>query len=84
MQASKGPPRPKKWCEMVVFCCTYFRRDHYEQLLDFRKEYRKQYKKFGRRLADRFARKQAILWMGCTLKETAIGIAVAGKRIFFG
>jgi hypothetical protein len=82
MQTGKGPPRPKAWCEKVVFCCTYFRRDHSEQLLQLRKDYRAEFRKYGRRNADRFASRQAMLWLFCTMKEAAIGVFIIGRRIF--
>ena len=84
LKRAKGPPRPEKWTERVVFLCTYFRADHYEQLLDFRRDFKSQKRAYGSKLAQRWARKQAMLWFAHSSKEALVGLAVVGKRIFLG
>ena len=76
--------RPEKWTESVVFCCTYFSKDHLEQLLEFRREYRRVRKRFGKKAANLHARKQALLWLSLTAKETTIGLLLIGKRLLVG
>lgn len=74
--------RPEKWTERVVFCCTYFNKDHMEQLLQFRREYRRFRRRFGVNAARLHARKQAALWAFLTVKEAIIWLLLLGKRLF--
>ena len=67
----------------VLYVCTYYRRDHIEQLLDFRKEYRKRLK-LGRAQADQFARNEAIRRVALTSRELVVGVLFLGKKLFFG
>lgn len=81
-QHQRAWSRPEKWTERVVYCCTYFHKDHMEQLLDFRREYRRHRKRFGVTVAKRYARKQAVLWTVLTVKEAIIWLLLLGKRLF--
>ena len=81
-QHPRARSRPEKWTERVVFCCTYFSKDHVEQLLDFRREYRRISKRYGVKAAKSHARKQAALWAFVSLKELTIALVLIGKKLF--
>lgn len=77
-------PRPKRWTMASVKAMTYFRRDHVEQLLIFRSDYRRHLKDYGRKEADRYARRMAFSWLlhgAGVAAETALKI---GKRLIIG
>ena len=84
MEYQRRSPRPKKWVQRVIYAVTWFRKDHREQLLEFRADYRALHRQFGRREADRFARSQAIHWLGCGFEMTAALALRFGKRLIIG
>ena len=83
MRRVMRPLRPKKWTMVVIGNCKFLHDDREEILLNFRAEYREKLKK-SRRVADHFARVEAVRTILHTTKEATVRVGIMGKRILLG
>lgn len=80
MRHQKRPSRPKNWTLFLVGAVSFFEVDQEERLLDFRSEYRRRLRS-GRKVADQFAMKYAVMTVYYAAKEKSWILLTLGKFI---
>ena len=59
---------------------TYFRGEHIDYLIAFRRDYRRIAKRYGVAKADRYARRQAAYWLFKGCGAVVVWAVLIGKR----